>query len=136
LHFDGFLSWFNSGMWNPDDAAQGMKDELEPLRRRRAESPEITVRDDLGRRSYRPAFPIYPEPGGVLQWGNTYNADRCMWLTHPDPDQWTILIERRHWWHFQGGLLDFLVGILEGRVRCPLLPEAFPSSLAVEEIEG
>ncbi|MFI0406849.1 hypothetical protein [Actinomadura sp. 3N508] len=135
LHFDGFLTWFNPGMWpDPMVAAQGMNDVLKGLRKRTSRSPEVVVIDDLGQTSYQPRFPIYPEPGGVLQWGNTYNGDKCMWLTNPDPNKWTIMIFRGLWWHYESGLLDFLIGTLQGRVRCPLFPEGWPSSLRVEEI--
>ncbi|GAA1899812.1 hypothetical protein [Actinomadura bangladeshensis] len=136
LHFDGLLTWVNSGLWEPRATIQGAKDELEFLRQRKLNFSEMTLLDDQGQWSKRPAFPVYPEPGGLLMWGNTYNADHCMWLTDPDPEKWTIVIENGNFWHFHGGLLDFLVGILEGSVRCPLLPEGWPSSFAVEEIEG
>jgi hypothetical protein len=136
LQFDSFLLWVNSGIWHPEVSVRGAKDELEFLRQRKMHFPEIMLLDDRGRRSESPAFPIYPEPGGLLMWGNTINADHCMWLTDPDPEKWTIVIENSDFWHFQGGLLEFLVGILDGSVRCPLLPDGFPSSLTVEEIEG
>ncbi|MES9542865.1 hypothetical protein [Actinomadura sp. NPDC000600] len=136
LNFDGFLTWVNPGMWTPRVFVKGAKDGLEFLRQRKAHFPVMTLLDNRGHETRRPAIPVYPEPGGLLMWGNTYNADHCMWLTDPDPEKWTIVIENANFWHFQGGLLDFLVGILDGSVRCPLLPEDFPSSFAVEEIGG
>lgn len=78
---------------------------MEFLRRRKLQFPEMTLLDDRGEGSRRPSFPVYPEPGGLLMWGNTPNADHCMWLTDPDPEKWTIVIENADFWHFKGGLL-------------------------------
>ena len=136
LNFDGFLTWINSGLWDPCTYVRGARDDLEFLRQRNRRFPEMDLIDRHGRTSKRPRYPIYPEPGGLLMWGNTYNADHCMWLTDPNPEKWTIVIENSQFWHFQGSLINFLVGILDGSVRCPLISDDWPSSFAVEEIGG
>ncbi len=36
--------------------------------------------------------PIYPEPGGVISWGETTGGYTCGWApTSPDPDQWSVV---------------------------------------------
>ncbi|MFJ5123442.1 hypothetical protein [Kitasatospora sp. NPDC088548] len=43
-------------------------------------------------------YPMFPDPGGLLEWGCNYNGDRCFWLTgDPDPDRWPVVV-----W-FRGG---------------------------------
>jgi len=134
LEFDDFLLWVNAGMWAPRAVIRGAVEDLEFLRRRNRS--DMRILDDSGRRSKRPMFPLYPEVGGLLMWGGTVNGDNCMWLTDPDPEKWTIVIENREFWHFQGSLLEFLVGVLDRRVKCPLFPSEFPTSLTVKEIES
>ncbi|MFD0555661.1 hypothetical protein FB566_0870 [Stackebrandtia endophytica] len=86
---------------------------------------------------YMPALPYYPEPGGLLTWGFTNNGDWCMWLTDPDPAKWTIVIsDAVEFWQFDGGFLDFLVGICNGSLRCSVLPENFPKRPAIKELKG
>ncbi|MFI0406850.1 hypothetical protein [Actinomadura sp. 3N508] len=134
LKFDDFLGWFHPGIpADPATTAQGMKDVLEPLRVRLEGEEWIDFIDENGGRAKRSPFPVYPEPRGVLQWGMTDNGDRCLWLTSGAPDEWTIVIERSRWWHFQGGLIDFLVGVLTQQVQCPLFPTDFPESMDVEQ---
>lgn len=129
LKFDDFLGWFSPGF--PDDptiVAREMMDVLQPLRVRLEGVEWIDVIDSDRNRTALPPYPVYPQPGGVLQWGMTDNGDRCLWLTRGEPDEWTVIIERGMWWHFQGGLVDFLVAILTRQVDCPLFPRDFPSS--------
>ncbi|MEU6743019.1 SMI1/KNR4 family protein [Streptosporangium sandarakinum] len=94
----------------------------------------IDLVDDEGRETEVPPFPLYPESGGVYPWGSTDNGDYLLWLTGPDPEQWTIVItDGKTWWHYPGSLMDFLVGIMSRKVRCPLFPEDFPDGTDVEE---
>ncbi|WP_149256752.1 hypothetical protein [Actinomadura sp. K4S16] len=132
LKFDDFLGLFNPGFpSDPSMAAREFMDVLKPLRLRLEGEQWIDVVDSSGNRSTMPPYPIYPQHRGVLQWGMTDNGDRCLWLTRGEPDDWTIIIERGLWWHFPGGLVDFLVGILRRQIRCPLFPEDFPESVSV-----
>ncbi|MEV6986879.1 SMI1/KNR4 family protein [Sphaerisporangium sp. NPDC051017] len=96
--------------------------------------PTIDLLDDLGNESEAPPFPFYPQPGGLYFWGSTDNGDFLLWLTDPDPQKWTIVVtDGTFWWHFQGSLLDFLVGILTHKVRCPVFPDDFPDGVGIEE---
>lgn len=63
-------------------------------------------------------FPILPEPGGLLIWGNNANGDVCFWDTREaDPDRWPVvvfLLSSRHWDRFDGGMTEFLQAVLRG----------------------
>src|SRR2546423_7697612 len=63
-------------------------------------------------------FPILPEPGGLLIWGNTANGDVCFWDTHDaEPDRWPVvvlLLSSRRWDRFDGGMTEFLLAVLRG----------------------
>lgn len=132
LNFDDFLGWFHPGIpADPVLAARKMSDALEPLRSRLRSEEWIEIIDDHSNCVDVAPYPIYPEPEGVLQWGMTENGDRCLWLMRGLPDEWTVVIERGMRWHFDGGLVDFLVGVLTRQARCPLFPDDFPSSLDV-----
>ncbi|TDB90078.1 hypothetical protein [Actinomadura sp. 7K534] len=134
LKFDDFLGWFSpASPSDPAIVAQEMMDVLQPLRTRLEGQEDIDVVFSAGNRSTLPPYPVYPQPQGVLQWGMTENGDRCLWLTRGDPDEWTVVVERGMWWHFQGGMAEFLVEIMTRRVRCPLFPEDFPDTLDVEQ---
>ncbi|GAA2858583.1 hypothetical protein GCM10010517_17040 [Streptosporangium fragile] len=106
-------------------------DQLRPLVE---EWGTIDLVDDEGAETEAPPFPIYPEPGGVYPWGSTDNGDYLLWLTDPDPGRWTIVITNgATWWHFQGSLLDFIVGVMSREVRCPLFPDDFPDGTDIQE---
>ena len=78
-------------------------------------------------------YPIYPEPGGLLPWGITDNGDVCYWHTaSADPAAWTVAANESRgpeWDDFRGTMVEFLVGVLSGRHRCPVFPEDFPSHI-------
>jgi hypothetical protein len=69
-------------------------------------------------------YAVYPDPGGLLCWGVTDNGDQCYWLTVGDPGSWPVVIgDDDHSWRFDGTVTGFLLGLLEGTVRCPLFPD-------------
>jgi len=41
-----------------------------------------------------PPYPIFPELGGLLPFGQTVNGDILTWETQGNPDDWTIVIQR------------------------------------------
>ncbi|WSG62504.1 SMI1/KNR4 family protein [Nocardia sp. NBC_01730] len=63
-------------------------------------------------------FAGYPAPGGLLQWGSTYNGDMICWLTEGDnPDDWPVVVVFRHivdpsWRRFDGGMAEFLFSLV------------------------
>ncbi|MEV5648211.1 SMI1/KNR4 family protein [Nocardia sp. NPDC052254] len=62
----------------------------------------------------------YPRRGGLLQWGGTHNGDMIYWLTEADdPNEWQVVVIFRHlgspsWRLFEGGMADFLIGVVSG----------------------
>lgn len=75
----------------------------------------------------RVAYPIWPEPGGLLSWGATWNADMFYWDTSAGhPDRWTIVActrGRYEWFSFAGSMSQFLVALLTRRIVVPFLAE-------------
>ncbi|MHC4202866.1 MAG: hypothetical protein ACYSU0_22985 [Planctomycetota bacterium] len=41
-------------------------------------------------------FPVFPEPGGLLPWASTIDADNLYWRTDGSPENWTTVIVGRH----------------------------------------
>jgi hypothetical protein len=61
----------------------------------------------------------FPSPGGLLSWGENSNSDMFFWSTSAaDSNEWTVVIFERHpgiFLNYDGGMVDFLVDLLEGR---------------------
>lgn len=137
LEFDNFLGVFNPGP-DVDAMLAGIRHALMPLKVLTTKFETIRLMDGHGQVSKAHPFPIYPEPGGLLPWGATQNGHSCLWLpTDPDPERWDIVVtDGGYWWHFQGAFVDFLVGVIERDVRCPIFPDDFPSSRRVDQFEA
>ncbi|MYS75449.1 hypothetical protein GTY88_34290 [Streptomyces sp. SID5926] len=64
-----------------------------------------------GSRLWEP-YPVYPAPGGLLQWASTEQADGFYWLTgDPDPDRWPVLAKEDvpdSWQRFDGPAGEFV----------------------------
>lgn len=39
-------------------------------------------------------FPLFPDPGGILRWGHTFNGEDLSWLVKDPrrPDEWPVVI--------------------------------------------
>jgi hypothetical protein len=61
----------------------------------------------------------FPSLGGLLSWGENGNSDMFFWSTSAlNSDEWPIVIFERHpgiFLTYDGGIVDFLVDLLEGR---------------------
>lgn len=73
-------------------------------------------------------LPIYPEPGGLLCWGDDGGGGVYYWnTTGPDPDTWTILVSGRSVGDgglgesHACGLTDYLSGLASGRIKAAAL---------------
>jgi len=64
-------------------------------------------------------YPIFPEPGGVLPWGDIWSPGVAFWLTGPgDPDGWPVVVateECDYWDRFGGSVCEFLLEVTAGR---------------------
>jgi hypothetical protein len=70
-------------------------------------------------------FPIYPEPGGLIIWGNAKRGEYFYWLpSSPNPNEWEIVVSGSGWEDlvkFPGPMIRFLTGLVEGHVSAPVL---------------
>jgi hypothetical protein len=64
-------------------------------------------------------YPIFPEPGGLLPWGEAVEGAMLFWLTGPgDPDSWPVITataQWEHWERFDGTACEFLTEVAAGR---------------------
>ncbi len=70
--------------------------------------------------------------GGLLPWGATDNADVCFWRLADlaSPRAWDVVVNESRgpeWHHFGGGVVDFLVAVLDGSERVSVFPDDVPS---------
>lgn len=78
-------------------------------------------------------YRCYPDVPGLLRWGNHDDVSGLMWLTDVDPVKWTVVIsDLDNWWNFDGGVVEFILGMLSGAIDCPLIPGGWVG-LSIEE---
>ncbi len=117
--FDAFIGINEPGHPNPNLAlVEQARDWSWVLRQRRDQGEQVLP------------FPAEIEPGGLLAWGRPSTAIRASASAVEGPG----LVGRRpqeargpDWHVFEGGLVEFLVAVLEGRERVSLFPEDVPS---------
>lgn len=69
-------------------------------------------------------YPVWPEPGGLLNIGLTEFNDRLFWLPRGEPSGWTIVLWDRALQNletFECSLTDFVAGLAAGTIT----PEGF-----------
>ncbi|MEV1154937.1 hypothetical protein AB0J27_05965 [Micromonospora chokoriensis] len=78
------------------------------------------MRNDRKLEPARFPYPIYPEPSGILPWGEGSGGELFFWLLESaDPDDWRIICTDASWtrWNsYPGPLSAFLLNLVEGRV--------------------
>ncbi|MFJ9690812.1 SMI1/KNR4 family protein [Kitasatospora sp. NPDC101183] len=82
-----------------------------------------------------PVVPLhpYPAPGGLLPWGGSNQGDFFLWTTSPaGPQEWTVTVASRNgaWWHYAGGLVQFLADLVGGAPEPWGLPVVRPGCRA------
>lgn len=64
-------------------------------------------------------YPLFPEPGGLLPWGDISSPGVAFWLTGPaEPGNWPVVVateECDHWDRFDGTACDFLFAVATAR---------------------
>lgn len=67
---------------------------------------------------YGDPYPIFPDEGGLVVWGETSVGDILFWLTEDrSPDRWSVVVWPRHEeriYKHDGGMLSFLAAQLHG----------------------
>ncbi len=96
---------------SPDDLLTSARDLLPMAGGFRAEFPEAVP------------FPLWPQPGGVLEWARTGNADSLCWLTGGEPDDWTTVVwnPRDSADRYELSAVAFLRAYFGGELEVPLL---------------
>jgi len=68
-------------------------------------------------------YPMYPEPGGLLTWGENEQGDLFWWLTEgDDPDRWPVVMWARGpaaTFRFDCGMSGLLASMISGDVPSP-----------------
>ena len=76
-----------------------------------------------------PGLYTYPEPGGLLPWAASNQGDYFLWTTaDPNSDNWTVTVASRSfaWWHYEGGMVQFLAELVDGTLEPWALPPVTP----------
>ncbi|MHA6761480.1 hypothetical protein [Streptacidiphilus sp. PAMC 29251] len=68
--------------------------------------------------------PEYLVHGGLFVWGLNPDGDSAFWSTVGEPDEWPVVIFRRHhgpgepaWSRYECGVVEFLVRTFQGRLQ-------------------
>jgi hypothetical protein len=74
-------------------------------------------------------YPVFPEPGGVLPWGDIRSPGLAFWLTDSgDPDKWPVIAATdngSYWDLFDGSACEFLLEVAAGRYDASGFRDAF-----------
>jgi hypothetical protein len=65
-------------------------------------------------------YPYYPEPGGLLPWGNDENGNDYFWLTEGPPTKWVVVQDENRGKGIRVQrytMTGFLVAILQRKIR-------------------
>jgi hypothetical protein len=65
-------------------------------------------------------YPYYPEPGGLLPWGNDENGNDYYWLTEGLPTKWVVVQDNNRGEGIRVqpySMTGFLVGILSRKIK-------------------
>ncbi|MEU2393517.1 SMI1/KNR4 family protein [Streptomyces sp. NPDC007369] len=71
----------------------------------------------------------HPAPGGLLPWGESAESDKFMWTTvGGTPQEWLVTVASRGgaWWHYEGGMVQFLAELCDGTLEPWGLREVVP----------
>ncbi|MFB9593546.1 SMI1/KNR4 family protein [Streptomyces racemochromogenes] len=73
-------------------------------------------------------YPLHPQPGGLLIWGTTMDADRLCWSTAGDPHSWPVVIWSRDgdYETIPKSAAEFLEGWSGAQLRSDLLGDMEP----------
>ena len=87
-----------------------------------------------------PPYRVWPEPGGLLPWADTYDGIIFHWHTSDaPPERWPGIVERGDapepdFWAFDGTATELLLGIIDGSVDVPQLRRLDTGSGELESV--
>ncbi len=94
--------------------------ELVAATQRTAEMTDAAIEDPL---TAPYPYPVFPEPGGLIFWGATFDTDVLAWATDGNPEHWPVIIQefetlgtQRH----NGPTERVLLALLEGTIHIGL----------------
>lgn len=69
----------------------------------------------------------FPAAGGLIPWGSSLSGDSFYWkAVNSEGFGWPVVVGTRNgdWWEYQGGLIDFVCGLVEGTIESSGIPSA------------
>ena len=64
-------------------------------------------------------YPVFPQPGGLVVWGDTYDTDILAWATAGDPERWPVIaqdFESLGTQRYDGPTEQVLLALLDGTI--------------------
>ncbi|MFB7756255.1 hypothetical protein ACFC18_42720 [Streptomyces sp. NPDC056121] len=96
-----------------------------------SQSREDEILQDLYEMGETEDYVPYPQPGGLISWGDSSSGDVLYWKTSPaDPDAWPVVVrtDNSEWFEFPVCAVEFLAGVYGRTIDVPGMPRNFPSS--------
>lgn len=95
-----------------------------------SESRKDEILQDLYEMGDTEGYVPFPQPGGLISWGDSNSGDILYWRTSPaDPDAWPVVVrtDNADWIEFPVGVVEFLAGVYGRTIDVPGMPANFPS---------
>ncbi|WP_328907870.1 SMI1/KNR4 family protein [Streptomyces sp. NBC_00234] len=82
-------------------------------------------------------YPVFPESGGLLQWGSSIDGDEFHWRTEGQPNEWTVVVAGRNddWFHYKGSLSSYLAWLCSGTATPHRIPPNFPGPEPIVSVD-
>lgn len=84
---------------------------------------------DLSEAGMSKGYVPFPEPGGLLEWGNSNQGDSFYWRTwSASPAEWSVVVSGRNddWSEYAIGAVDFLAAVYRRDLVIPGISKCFP----------
>jgi SMI1-KNR4 cell-wall len=99
--------------------------------------PELAVLREV--KSWREsfAFPIYPEPQGLLPWGTSGDGDKLYWQMIGEPMDWPVVVMETRWGpveQFAESMTSFLTRLLSGTLESQIWRNYEPPEADEEDL--
>lgn len=94
-----------------------------------SEARDDEVLQDLYEMEDMEDYVPFPQPGGLISWGESNSGDAFYWKTSPtDPDAWPVVVrtDNADWIEFPVGVVGFLAGVYGHTIDVPGMPGSFP----------